>query len=96
MATPTENVVIHNAIAKVRCWSLRNIVRMSAKVEGIKVAPATPSAARAAMNISGVVDRAAQTDAAMKATEPTSSSRRRPMRSPIPPIVTNSPAIMNP
>ena len=57
---------------------------------------AMPSAARAAISISALVEYAATTDAAPNAAAPISSSRRRPIRSPRVPIVIRNPAIMNP
>ena len=64
-------------------------------VEGISVAPATPSRARAAISISGLWEYAASTDTAPNAVPPTRSSRRLPMRSASPPIVTSIPASRN-
>ena len=64
-------------------------------VEGMIVAPATPSRARATISISGLEAYAATTDATPNAAAPISSSRRRPIRSPSVPIVTRKPASMN-
>ncbi len=95
-ALPTVSAPIQTAIAVVR-WALSwNIVRMSESVEGISVAPATPSSARAAISSSGVGANAATAETAAKQPAPTSSSRRRPVRSPRVPIVSSSPAMRNP
>ena len=69
---------------------------ISAMVDGISVAPATPSSARAAISISALVEKAATTEAAANAAAPISRSLRRPIRSPRVPIVTRNPAIRNP
>ncbi len=68
-------------------------LRISARVDGISVAPATPWSARARIIISGVVAYAASTDIAPKPTEPISSSFLRPMRSPRLPMETSRPAM---
>ena len=67
-----------------------------ASADGMSVAPAIPSAARAAMSSSGVGANAAASDATPNAAAPTSRSRRRPMRSPSVPMVTRKPATRNP
>jgi len=72
------------------------MLRISDRVEGARVAPATPSRARAAISISGVVENAASTEATPNAAAPASSSRRRPIRSPRVPMVTSDPAARNP
>ena len=73
-----------------------NIVRISDSVDGISVAPATPSSARAAISIAALVENAASTETAPNAAPPISSSRRRPIRSPSVPMVTSAPAIRKP
>jgi hypothetical protein len=83
-------------MAVVRCAGSRNIVLISASVEGMRVAPAIPSSARAAISVSAVGAYAATTDATANAAPPMSSSLRRPMRSPIEPIVTRKPAMRKP
>jgi len=95
IAAPAEKLVIQIPIA-VRCWGSWNMLRISDSVDGARVAPATPSSARVAMSISGVVENAASTDVTPNAAAPTSRSRRRPIRSPRLPIVISDPAIMNP
>jgi len=93
---PPMKQVIQTPIATPRwCWS-RNIDVISARVDGIKVAPATPSSARVTTNISALVEYAAATEVTANARPPIISSRRRPMRSPRVPIVTRKPAIRNP
>jgi hypothetical protein len=46
--------VAHTPIAVARWRRSRNMLLINARVEGMRVAPATPSAARAAMSTSGV------------------------------------------
>jgi hypothetical protein len=96
MAAPTEKLVAHTATAKVRCRGSANMLRISDRVEGARVAPATPSSARATISISALVENAASTEATPKATAPAKSSLRRPMRSPRVPMVISDPATMNP
>ena len=94
--TPAVRTADQMATALVRSASSTNTVRTSARVEGINVAPATPSSARAAMSISADWACAARRDAALNSTAPHSSRRRRPIRSPSEPIVMSSPASTNP
>ncbi len=96
IALPASRLVIHAEIAIVRCCASRNMLRINDRVDGIRVAPAMPSSARAAISISGVVENAASPEATAKPVAPTSSSRLRPMRSPSVPIVSRNPAIRNP
>lgn len=70
--------------------------RTSDSADGISVAPATPSSARAAISSSALGAYAVTADAAANSAVPISSSRRWPMRSPTAPIVTSSPASANP
>jgi hypothetical protein len=72
------------------------MLRISDSVEGASVAPATPSAAREAISISGLDENAATTEAPPKAPAPIRSNRRRPIRSPSVPIVMRKPATRNP
>ena len=72
------------------------MLRISDRVEGASVAPATPSSARVAISISALVENAASTEATPNAAAPISSSRRRPIRSPSVPIVISEPATRNP
>ncbi len=83
-------------IAVARCFSSRNRFRNSASVDGISVAPAIPSTARAAISISGVEAYAAAQLASPKPAAPMSSSRRRPIRSPTAPMVSSRPASTKP
>lgn len=81
----------------IRCWAAsRNIVRSSENSEGIRVAPAMPSRARAMMSICALTEKAATTDIAAKAAEPISISLRGPTLSPRRPMVTRNPAIRKP
>ncbi len=95
-AIPTENMVTHSPIAMPRWRGSPNIALISDRVEGIRVAPAIPRAARLTRRASGLVASAATIDATPKAAAPIRSSFRRPMRSPRLPIVTSRPAIMKP
>ena len=80
------------AMARARCARSANIDRTMESVDGINVAPARPSRARAAISTSGVEANAASTDAEPKPTVPIISSRLRPIRSARLPIVIRSPA----
>jgi hypothetical protein len=71
-------------------------LRISDRVEGARVAPATPSTARAAISIPGLAEKAASTEATPNAAAPASRSRRRPIRSPRAPMVISDPASVNP
>ena len=72
------------------------MLRISDRVDGARVAPATPSRARVAISISALVEKAASTEATPNAAAPISSSRRRPIRSPSVPMVISEPATRNP
>jgi hypothetical protein len=72
------------------------MLRIRDRVEGARVAPATPSSARVAISISVLFENAASTEAAPKAAAPIKSSRRRPIRSPSVPIVIRNPANRKP
>ena len=87
IAPPAEKLVIHTEMASFRCFGSRNMLRISDKVEGARVAPATPSTARAAISIPALAEKAASTEATPNAAAPASSSRRRPIRSPRAPMV---------
>ncbi len=77
------------------CSGRRNMCRIIAIVDGMIVAPATPSSARDRISISALCEKAASTETAPNAVPPTSSRRRLPIRSASPPMVTSSPASMN-
>ena len=70
--------------------------KISDRVDGARVAPASPSRARLTISISALVENAASSDAAPNAAAPIISSLRRPMRSPRVPMVISDPATMNP
>ena len=91
-AAPAANPVAQIASARRRWSRSANSVRSSARVEGISIAPKTPSRARAATRCAASVANAAAADTAPNPVTPISSSRRRPNRSPSVPIVTSSPA----
>jgi hypothetical protein len=61
-------------------------------VEGISIAPNTPSRARAATSWAAEVANAASSETAPKPATPIISNLRRPIRSPRVPMVTSSPA----
>ena len=63
MVTPPVSAADQIATALVRSASSWNRLRMRARVEGMRVAPATPSTARAAMSISADCAYAARSDA---------------------------------
>ena len=72
------------------------MLKISDRVDGARVAPAIPSRARPAISCSELVESAAPTDTTPKAAAPSSSNRRRPIRSPRVPMVIRNPATMNP
>jgi len=78
------------------CLGSWNIRRISASTDGMTVAAAMPSRARATSSISVDDEYAASRDAAMNPTAPAISTRRWPTRSPSVPIVSRKPAIMKP
>jgi hypothetical protein len=88
--------VIHTPTATVRWAESWNLLRISERVDGAKVAPARPSRARVTMSISAEWENAAITEATPKAAAPIRSSRRRPIRSPSVPMVISAPATMKP
>ncbi|MCY1299208.1 hypothetical protein D9M70_487290 [compost metagenome] len=96
MAPPAEKLASQTPIAKVRCLSSRNMLRIKERVEGASVAAATPSTARARIKVSAFQANAAKIEARPKAIEPIIRMRRRPMRSPSVPIVIREPATMKP
>ena len=95
-AAPAEKLATQTPMATWRWPGSRNMLRISDRVEGARVAPATPSRARAAISVSGVVENAASTEAAPNAAAPISRSLRRPIRSPSVPIVIRKPATRKP
>jgi hypothetical protein len=93
---PPMKQLIQTEMAVPCCLGSWNMVLISARVEGISVAPASPMRARLTMSISGLTENAASVEAAANATPPTSSRRRLPMRSPSVPIVTRKLAMTKP
>ena len=75
---PPMKQLIQIEMAVPRARGSGKIVRIRSSVEGISVAPATPSSARVAMSVAGPVENAAATDATPNAGPPTSRSPRRP------------------
>ncbi|GMA36599.1 hypothetical protein GCM10025876_28030 [Demequina litorisediminis] len=92
-ASPLAAAADQMAIARVRSVGSGKTLRISDRVEGIRVAPATPRSSRAAMSISGLDAVAARIEAAPKPVAPISRRRLRPMRSARLPIVTRRPAM---
>ena len=96
MMAPAEKLEIHMLTAKVRSDGSRNMLASSDSVDGARVAPATPSAARAKISICADFEKAARIDTAPNAAAPSSSTLRRPMRSPSPPMIIRKPDTMKP
>ncbi len=93
---PPIITALQNAIAFDRCFGSWNMFRISARVDGIRVAPPMPSRARAAISCSGFCAYAAAIEATPNPMAPNSSSRRRPIRSPSEPMVISRPASTKP
>lgn len=55
-AMPSANMVAQTPIASARWCGFRNMLLISARVGGISVAPATPSAARAVISMVALVE----------------------------------------
>ncbi|GAA3136210.1 hypothetical protein GCM10020001_068500 [Nonomuraea salmonea] len=96
IAKPAALMPLQMPIAAVRSPGSVNTFLMMDSVDGMMVAPATPSSARAAISSSGVGAYAVTTEAAPNAAAPISSSRLRPTRSPRLPMVTSRPARAKP
>jgi hypothetical protein len=96
IAEPAEKLPIQNPMATDRCLGSWNMWKISDRVEGARVAPASPSRARATISDSALGENAASSDTAPKAPAPIISSLRRPMRSPRVPMVIRDPATKNP
>src|SRR4030095_10873068 len=85
--------MIQTEMATVRCWPSWNMLRMSDRVEGARVAPATPRSARAAMRVPALLEKAATTEAAPNAAAPrreggedqSAAERRPPDKEKLPP-----------
>ncbi|CAM5260716.1 hypothetical protein SCYAM73S_05022 [Streptomyces cyaneofuscatus] len=92
-AAPADAMAPQIPMARLRSRGSWKRLRIRARVDGIRVAPATPSSARATIIISGVVAYALSTETPPNATAPISSSFLRPMRSPREPIETRRPAM---
>jgi hypothetical protein len=96
MAPPTEKLAIQTPIANWRSAGSWNMFRISDRVDGARVAPAIPSSARIRISMVASVAKAAIVEAIANAAAPTSSNRRRPIRSPRLPIVIRKPATRKP
>ena len=94
-AAPAENAEAQMPTAMLRSRGCGNRPRISARVAGASVAPATPSRARATINNSGVGAYAVTADTTPKSVAPQSSNFLWPMRSPMLPMVTNRAASTN-
>ena len=55
-APPRGRLVDHTAIARVRCLLSRNMLLISDSVDGISVAPASPSTARAPISMPALTE----------------------------------------
>jgi hypothetical protein len=55
-AVPAMKQLAHTAMARPRCPASRNMLLIRARVEGIRVAAATPSSARLTISISALVE----------------------------------------
>ncbi len=95
-AKPAALIPLQMPTAAVRSPGSVNTLRTIDRVEGMIVAPATPSSALAAISSSGVGAYAVTAEAAPNAAVPMSSRRLRPMRSPRLPMVTSRPASAKP
>lgn len=93
---PSANIVAQIPIATARSRASRYRVEINDSVEGISVAPAIPSRARARISSPAFGAKAASTDTAAKAVMPINSRRRLPIRSPSVPMVSRNPAMQNP
>ena len=91
-AVPPELPADQIAMAVVRWRASGKTLRMRESVEGMIVAPPTPSRARAAMRAPALGAKAAMMLAIPKPRVPMSRRRRRPMRSATLPMVTRRPA----
>ena len=80
------------AIASRRADASVKMLRISDRVDGISIAPNTPSRARAPTSNSALGANAAATDTTANPIAPIISRRRRPIRSPRLPIATSSAA----
>jgi hypothetical protein len=72
------------------------MLRIKERVDGARVAPATPSSARVAISILALVEKAAMTEATPNPAAPIIRRRRRPIRSPSVPMVIRDPATRKP
>ncbi len=79
-----------------RCLSSRKMLVIRARVEGISVAPAMPCTPRATISMIGLVAQAQASEASANTAMPAMRSLRRPIRSPIEPMVITRPATMKP
>lgn len=91
-AAPAAPIALHTPMAKLRSVSSVNVERIRASVEGMSVAPATPSRARATISISAVAEYAAKMEITANSDPPTRSRNLRPKRSPRFPMVMSRPA----
>ena len=80
------------AMANRRAEASMKMLRSKDSVDGISMAPNTPSRARAPTSASADGANAAAMETTVKPLEPIISSRRRPIRSPSAPMATSSAA----
>ena len=88
-AEPAVKQDAQMAMASRRADASVKMLRISDRVDGISIAPNTPSSARAATSISAVGANAAPTDTTANPVAPIISRRRRPTRSPRLPMATS-------
>ena len=88
-AEPAVKHDAHSAMASRRDEASVKMLRMSESVDGISIAPNTPSSARAATRYSALGAKAAAAETTAKPPAPIISSRRLPIRSPRLPMVTS-------
>ncbi len=91
-ARPPPEPADQMAMALVRSRASGNRLRMIDSVEGMIVAPATPSSTRAAISVPALGEKAASAEAIPNAAVPMSSTFFRPKRSAMVPAGTSSPA----
>ena len=80
------------AMASRRAEASAKMLRINDRVDGISMAPKTPSTARATTRYSALGANAAMADTTANPVAPIISSRRRPIRSPRLPMATSSAA----
>ncbi len=96
MAAPPAKAAVQMPMARARSAGCGNMLAISERLAGIRVAPPMPISARAPMRNAAFGAKAAATEAMPKTAAPISRMRRRPIRSPRLPMVISRPAIRKP